>query len=415
MNYSTAFAQDDLHLSTIPSTLSMDKLVILDPQNQPIEFAMDKASITIGRARDNDIILTDYAVSRYHVRLENVDGRWIASDIGSTNGFVVHSQLLTTGNSAEWGTSSPLLLGPYELRWNRYETPIADQPELTRIENRPILHITDEPPEIDIRSQQTAVYDDQASKLSIAVQNRRGVSDAYQVELIGLPADWVAEHSQVIELNSLEQGVVTFVVRPTIFDTMSSGEFPFSIQAASVSDPSLTAATTEKLTVMPSHQFITELKESQKPFGAVSVLGIQNTGTAPDFYEVEATSNDPRISFEARHWNMALAQHTMDNMHIGVKVEQRPWFKTTDVASYTLNIRSNSGLVRHHTSAVAVQPYVNSTTLLLCLMVVVLLVVAAWGVTQLGGGVLWSPLTPILEQTTALDLVSPSTWVTPAG
>ncbi|MGB1252964.1 MAG: FHA domain-containing protein [Candidatus Promineifilaceae bacterium] len=406
MNHSTAYAQDAPHLSTIPSTLVMGKLVIVDKNNQLVDFPLDQESITIGRARDNDIVLTDSAVSRHHIRLDRNYTGWIASDIGSTNGIVVGSQLLMAGNSASWTPHTILKLGPYNLRWERADQSAAFEmePEMTYIESRAILHMEDEPPEIDIRNQLASVYDDQSSTLSIAVQNRRGISDSYQVELIGLPEDWVGEQSQVISLSSLEQGVVTFVVRPTMFDTMSSSEFPFSIQAASVSDPSLATATTEKLTVMPSHQFITELKETQKSFGAVSVLAIQNTGMSPDFFTVEGISQDPRVSFEARHWNMALAQHTKDNVHVGVKVENRPWLRTSEPIPYTLQVRSKSGLIRRHTSSISVQPRVNSTTLLLCLMVLVLLVVAAWGMTRLGSGVLW---TPLIEQTSAtIDLLS---------
>jgi len=48
--------------------------------------ALDQASLTLGRGADNDMAFTDTNVSRHHARLDLVDGRYVLSDVGSTNG-----------------------------------------------------------------------------------------------------------------------------------------------------------------------------------------------------------------------------------------------------------------------------------------------------------------------------------------
>lgn len=405
MDYLNALAQDNLPLVSSPTSTQIDKLVINHKDKKPIDFPMEKESITIGRARDNDIVLADYAISRYHVRLERSIQGWIASDIGSTNGVVVNTKLVASGNTTDWKPNTLLIMGPFTLHWERTPAPVqpAPQPEQPRLEIPRQLNITDEPPEINIRNQQTSIYDDQPSTLSISIQNRRSISDTYQIQLIGLPTDWIAEPKQVLSLGALERGSASFVIRPTAFETMSSSEFPFSVQVSSLSAPSFIAAKTEKLVVMPRYQFITELNETDKSFGAVAILGIQNIGTAADFFEVEAHSPDPRITFETRHWNMALSQHTMDKMHIAVKMENRSWIRSSGPIPYSLKIRSKSGLERQHNSTVVVRPRLASIAFFVCLMVLVLIAVAAWSITQ-GGTMLGSP---IVEQAAAFDL---SAW-----
>jgi pSer/pThr/pTyr-binding forkhead associated (FHA) protein len=51
-----------------------------------------KLTTRIGRERDNDLVLTDPRVSRYHAQIELVEGEWTALDLGSANGTFVNDQ-----------------------------------------------------------------------------------------------------------------------------------------------------------------------------------------------------------------------------------------------------------------------------------------------------------------------------------
>jgi hypothetical protein len=43
-------------------------------------------AITLGREQGNDLMITDPRMSRYHARIENLDGVWVITDQGSKNG-----------------------------------------------------------------------------------------------------------------------------------------------------------------------------------------------------------------------------------------------------------------------------------------------------------------------------------------
>jgi two-component system, cell cycle response regulator len=51
---------------------------------------LDKESITIGRDRENDIVLDSDSVSRRHARIEHRDGTFYVTDLDSTNGTYVN-------------------------------------------------------------------------------------------------------------------------------------------------------------------------------------------------------------------------------------------------------------------------------------------------------------------------------------
>jgi hypothetical protein len=56
------------------------------------ELPLDRPSLTVGRANDNAIIIPDNNVSRFHARIDMIDGVPRIEDIGSTNGTWVNGQ-----------------------------------------------------------------------------------------------------------------------------------------------------------------------------------------------------------------------------------------------------------------------------------------------------------------------------------
>jgi len=58
-----------------------------------------KLKTRIGRERDNELVLTDPRVSRYHTLIELVAGQWIIRDLESANGTFVNGQPVSEGRS----------------------------------------------------------------------------------------------------------------------------------------------------------------------------------------------------------------------------------------------------------------------------------------------------------------------------
>jgi hypothetical protein len=60
------------------------------PDGTQREVSVDGSLLTIGRARDNGLVLHDSRVSRYHARIQARRGALVLSDLGSTNGSRVN-------------------------------------------------------------------------------------------------------------------------------------------------------------------------------------------------------------------------------------------------------------------------------------------------------------------------------------
>ncbi len=70
----------------------LNGFIQLSGQSEPMPLTRE---FTIGRSPDNDLVLNSSSVSRHHARLENRDGCWWLTDLGSQNGTCLNGQLLT--------------------------------------------------------------------------------------------------------------------------------------------------------------------------------------------------------------------------------------------------------------------------------------------------------------------------------
>ena len=86
-------------------------------------FSLDKETITIGRAADNDVVLEDGAVSNHHLTLiRTKEGGWLARDAGSTNGSFLDGHRLPYDEEVIWNHEQTLRLGPYFLKWQAFQS-----------------------------------------------------------------------------------------------------------------------------------------------------------------------------------------------------------------------------------------------------------------------------------------------------
>ncbi|MBI5496419.1 MAG: FHA domain-containing protein [Deltaproteobacteria bacterium] len=68
----------------------MARLTIFREGQAVMEHTLPKPIIALGRHTDNDIVLDDLALSRFHARLEQRNDRYIVVDLGSQNGVYVN-------------------------------------------------------------------------------------------------------------------------------------------------------------------------------------------------------------------------------------------------------------------------------------------------------------------------------------
>jgi Protein of unknown function (DUF3662)/FHA domain len=72
--------------------------------------------VRLGRATDNDVVIANQRVSRYHAQLRWVESSWLVYDLDSTNGTWVDGQRVFPSQPRVFGSGAQLRLGDHELR-----------------------------------------------------------------------------------------------------------------------------------------------------------------------------------------------------------------------------------------------------------------------------------------------------------
>jgi pSer/pThr/pTyr-binding forkhead associated (FHA) protein len=79
--------------------------------------------ITIGRAEDNDIVIDENSVSRYHLKIfVDEDNTVFVTDLGSTNGTYINGNRITGTQIIQKNDILKAGFGKRPIQWMRYIT-----------------------------------------------------------------------------------------------------------------------------------------------------------------------------------------------------------------------------------------------------------------------------------------------------
>jgi FHA domain len=100
-----------------PSRSSPQQMVVTAGTLAGTVIGLSDVQITIGRADDATLVLTDDYASTRHARLFPQDGQWLVEDLGSTNGTYLDRQKVTQPTPVPVGV--PIRIGKTVLELRR--------------------------------------------------------------------------------------------------------------------------------------------------------------------------------------------------------------------------------------------------------------------------------------------------------
>lgn len=93
------------------------KLTSRPSQGNPQVYRIDKPRVSIGRQLDNDVIVPDKNVGRYHAVIEYQRGQFVLKDLKSTNGTVLNN--VPVIGSSILHNNDVIMIGKYEFLFEK--------------------------------------------------------------------------------------------------------------------------------------------------------------------------------------------------------------------------------------------------------------------------------------------------------
>ena len=120
---------------TEPAASKKSKVIAsFDLRGQPIQKELtfhDGKRLSVGRTKENDMVIDDASVSKMHASLMvSVDGRLVVADTGSTNGTFIDGERISYGKAVTFSADQKLKLGTVEIAFEIVENPAEHTVEL---------------------------------------------------------------------------------------------------------------------------------------------------------------------------------------------------------------------------------------------------------------------------------------------
>lgn len=96
---------------------SASKLVVTAGGLRGTTIPLSTSAVTIGRAGDSTLVLTDDFASAHHARLIPAEGQWLVEDLGSTNGTYLDRTKITRPTPVPLG--APVRIGKTVMELRR--------------------------------------------------------------------------------------------------------------------------------------------------------------------------------------------------------------------------------------------------------------------------------------------------------
>ncbi|MEO8609194.1 MAG: protein kinase [Chloroflexota bacterium] len=327
-------------------------LLVLYSEDFPTKvIPLDKNVLTVGRDKDQDIVLSSDKVSRRHARIERGLGDvYRIIDLGSKNGSYLGNYRLISNVAELWEKNQTARIGNYWLRIEsaqpdvdagaQYDVPVP-QPAALVVPARPQLPTySPEQEKIALSVANTIVRVAPGSSVTLPIEviNRADVVDHFRVEVIGLPAAWVTQPSEPLYLLPVNRETASITFHPPLNSTSAAGGHAFEVRVTARAQGLSSVATQGSLIIEPFANFVTDMQpERVKGRGRVE-LSITNTGNTFGTYSIQTRDREKAVNFALEGQQYTLPPGQTEYIYIGLSARKRRLFGIAQTYPFEVSV-----------------------------------------------------------------------------
>ena len=187
---------------------------------------------------------------------------------------------------------------------------------------------------------QFAVNPGQQVEIPLTALNRGRNNDLYEIEISGLPSEWI-QLPDALALAPDEEAQVALDISPPHSSKSRAGRYPFSITVSSRQSPGQHAVVECTLTLGAYSEYAADMEPRQVPAGGTARVIIKNTGNIQQTFTVWLTSENDAVEFSpAKPQMIRVAAGDSAAAEFVLKLSVAPLFGGTKRYPYRANVQS---------------------------------------------------------------------------
>ncbi|ROT29447.1 hydrolytic protein [Micromonospora sp. HM5-17] len=219
-------------------------------------------------------------------------------------------------------------------------------------------------------------------EIPVTVRNQGDVVEAYDLEIVGVPATWATFDPPRVSLYPGASQTVTLTIRPPRSSEVRAGELPYGVRVVPSEAPQ--AATVEEgtLTIAPFSEVTAELRPQVRRarLGARYRLAGVNAGNVEETLTLTAVDGTEQLRFAPRPRTTTLAAGEQYAAVLGVRARRLLWRGTPRHLPFRAVVADTGGRAVTLDGTLVQQPVLSAWLLKLValLLALILLLLALW-------------------------------------
>ncbi len=353
INIATSFENNPSNYQ-VPSNLPQvgsggsARLVVYSQEGRPLDDHPLTSDITlIGRdPKQNTVVLEGEKISRQHARVDWVNGSFHIIDLKSTNGVWLGATRLRPEVPHRWMPGETLRIGDF---WLKLEVP--ERPQSRRVNNNasagqhpshiPIERIRDSDTigVIGLPDRPLTTSSGRRIVVPFEIENRNNHTEAYALEIRGLPYDWYTLPPDAVHLLAGQRGQVQMLIHPP--SGSPRGVFNFDIVIRSQFDQSDYEQHPLSLQNETVYGLQADIHPTRFTSTQVAQLFITNNGNTDDNVEIEMERPDSELVVVPERSKILIPLGQTMQIGLHVREGKRPFIGFYRLLPFRVNIKSS--------------------------------------------------------------------------
>ncbi|MBN2394159.1 MAG: protein kinase [Anaerolineae bacterium] len=353
---SIATTERPIHETTAPiptpsNPLPGDHLRIARSGERPRAIQLSQATTSIGKSPDNDLVLDDPMISRYHARIDfNATTGYSIVDLGSTNGTYFEGTPLTPNVAQPWGPGQTIRIGHTRLSLQ----PPSQYSRSGVRGSRPGLVPVDVPATCVSASLDTTrltVDPGSAVTLTINVRNDGAIVDHFKVSIEDIPLTWVTSVPELHLMAGSEQRV-SLVISPPRVPESRAGQRPFVVRVTSTRDSMRSVKLRGTLIVNAYSDLHSDMHPQRVRPQQPANITLENRGNAEENVILTWRDQADAVIFTPPQTQVTVPSGERATTTLYARPQRRPWIGGETLLPFAIDIASSRGTAQTHSGTV---------------------------------------------------------------